>query len=121
MKIETTFNVGDKCYLIIGVYRDRKTCEFCGGSGEITGVNDLKGICHECDGIGTVKDWDKSKFVVHPDPFVIFKVQTLSDIKSTSVFYWLADYYDDQAHEGFLFPTLEAAQAECDRLNGVEK
>lgn len=140
MDIKTKYNFGDKVQQIWMTKKTEfKKCSFCDGCGKIYGKDGNEKQCPQCYGrLG----WD----VQVGEGFAIEKELTIGEVRIE----WKCDYksdsdtpfdnYGDQT-EYFkevymcyetgigsgtlwpverLFPTIEEAQAECDRLNSTD-
>ena len=118
MKIETKYNIGQTVYWIISS-REKlpAVCDFCNGTGQITGHNNKTRHCPECRG-RTQFEWSEDKYLVR-GPLTIGQVRAYAgyndnvDYMCTETGLGSGSLYDEKR----LFPTYAEAQAECDRRN----
>ena len=140
MKIETKFNFCDEV-IQIGNNKEQiwKPCEFCGGSGNITGSDKSNRLCPDCYG-------NKGKYEHLPTKWMISQNLTIGEMriehrcKCDDKFDSIFDNYGPQTESykeqymcyetgigsGALWPadqlfyTKKEAQSECDRLNKID-
>ena len=141
MKIETKYNFGDVLYTI---HRGSKTewmpCDFCGETGRISGVNGDTKPCPECYGRRGENKHVRLEWKVEGDTLTVGLVEVRITNKYTDGEDSDASNFGHQEHKReewymcyetgigsgtnhpveSLFPTIEEAQAECDKRNEVK-
>lgn len=123
MEIKTKYSVGDNIQKIIrrNVYG---TCVGCNGSGKQTILETGKSQkCTTCCGHTTSTTgwrWEISEY--RPlDSFIISHLQINVDNNCDVRILYSLDWHDEPDElEEDLFPTIESAQAECDRRNNAK-
>ena len=143
MKLESKYNFGDVLYRIChGQKAFQEKCGFCGGSGRIKRMDKTTKQCLECFGNGYNQKYEKTKWNVQSGTLTVGQIrievtneQPGADPESIFHNYGPQLYeYKEQymcletgIHSGTLhpvsslWPTLEEAQAECDRQNAEEE
>ena len=137
MNIETKYEFGDEVYSILHGRKEVKSaCGFCSGTGYILGANEESRMCPLCYGRGSAIEWEDEAWNVRDGFLTIGQVRVEStkskgregeevfdNFKPQSKY--KEDYMCEETGIGTgslwnvdkLFPTKEAAQAECDKRN----
>ena len=138
MHFESKFNPNDKVYKISHSRKSTwKTCDFCGGTGGITGKNLSLKSCPVCYGREGEMVYKDLKWIIEPVPLTIGQIRIEFTPKSTENLSDMFDNYkaqDENYIESYmcyesgigtgriyylkdLFPSISAAQDECDKRN----
>jgi len=143
MELKTKYNLGDTVVWIHQAWRTIWTpCEFCGETGTIEGKNGEKRICPECYG-RMVGDPNRGphEWLIKDGPLTLGQVtirfRAKRETYDDSIFYnyGCQTEFTEETYMAYesgigsgacynadhLFPTTEAAQAECDRRNAIDK
>lgn len=131
MIIKTKFNIGDQFYSIrSSTFKSQKFCDVCAGEGEIK-IPKYESLvmCPACYGRGKIESYGKEEWGVEGKDIVednlgLYSAPIASvsaersewQNKTTYTRKGFANFY----YEKDMFTTMEEAQDECDRRNGIK-